>query len=202
MAKVLKSIGDILMQVVVAPLVYLIFYIILGWKIEGTLPNDSKMVVALAPHTSNLDFLFLLPLAFRFKRWPYWIGKQEMFEWPIVGKAFYALNGIALDRDAPLKAMKQTMTFLNKHDEVILALAPDGTRKYTDHWKKGFYLIAHKLNIPIVFVALDYGNRRVKIREALYTTGDGEKDIALIRPFYDGVKGKNPENASLIQLEN
>ena len=29
-----------------------------GWKIEGELPNAPKFVIALAPHTSNWDFIF------------------------------------------------------------------------------------------------------------------------------------------------
>lgn len=200
MQKLYKLIQIILTHGIVQPITYLIFYVILGWKIEGELPDEPKIVAALAPHTSNLDFLFLLPLAFRFKRWPAWIGKREMFEWPILGFIFRELHGISLDRESPLKATKQTITYLNEHEEVILALTPDATRSYTDHWKKGFYIIAHKLKIPIVFIAMDYSKRVVRLREPLYTTGDAEADIALIRPFYDGVQGKNPENASDIRL--
>jgi 1-acyl-sn-glycerol-3-phosphate acyltransferase len=192
----------ILMQGIVRPITWLIFDVILGWRIEGELANEPKIICALAPHTSNLDFLFLLPLAFKFKRWPAWIGKKEMFEWPILGKLFYGLHGISLDRESPIKATKQTITYLNAHEEVILALTPDATRGYTDHWKKGFYVIAHKLSIPIVFISMDYTKHVVRLREPLYTSGDAEKDIALIREFYEGVEGKNPENASKIQFEN
>jgi 1-acyl-sn-glycerol-3-phosphate acyltransferase len=192
----------ILMQGIVRPMTWLIFDVILGWNIEGELANEPKIICALAPHTSNLDFLFLLPLAFKFKRWPAWIGKKEMFAWPILGKLFYGLNGISLDRESPIKATKQTITYLNAHEEVILALTPDATRGYTDHWKKGFYVIAHKLSIPIVFISMDYTKHVVRLREPLYTSGDAEKDIELIREFYEGVEGKNPENASKIQFEN
>jgi 1-acyl-sn-glycerol-3-phosphate acyltransferase len=202
MERVLEFIRVILMQGIVRPITWLIFNVILGWKIEGTLVDAPKIVCALAPHTSNLDFLFLLPLAFKFERWPAWIGKKEMFEWPVLGKLFFALNGISLDRDAPIKATKQTISYLNAHDEVILALTPDGTRHYTDHWKRGFYTIAHKLKIPIVFIAMDYSKRVVKVAEPLYTSGDAEKDIVIIQAFYEGVQGKNPENASRIQFEN
>ena len=28
-----------------------------GWKFAGKLPNEPKMVLAVAPHTSNFDFI-------------------------------------------------------------------------------------------------------------------------------------------------
>jgi 1-acyl-sn-glycerol-3-phosphate acyltransferase len=111
------------------------------------------------------------------------------------------VGGFPIDRDAPLKATKQTIAHMEKQEEIILALAPDGTRQYTDHWKKGFYFIAHKMKLPIVFISLDYATKTIRLREPFYTTGNAENDLETIRPFFEGVQGRVPENASRIQFE-
>jgi 1-acyl-sn-glycerol-3-phosphate acyltransferase len=204
MSKVIHFISVIIVTIIkitILPLMYLYFRYIQRWKIIGDLPKVPKMVAALAPHTSDFDFVFLLMLSVHFRRWPSWLGKRELFEPALVGPLLYAVGGIPVDRDAPLKATKQTIAHMEKQDEIILAIAPDGTRQYTDHWKKGFYFIAHKMKLPIVFIALDYATKTITLREAFYTTGDAEKDLETIRPFFEGVQGRVPENASRIQFE-
>lgn len=191
-----------LSRFVVAPLLYFIIQVVLGWRIVGSLPDVPKMVTAVAPHTSNLDFFFILYLSAYFKKNPSWLGKQELFANPIMKRLLIATGGIPVDRDSPLKATKQVVKAVAEKDEIVLVLAPDGTRKYTDHWKKGFYFIAHKTKLPLVFIKIDYGTKLVTVREPMYTTGNAEADIDLIRPFYEGVKGRNPENMSLIRLED
>jgi len=55
---------------------------LLGWGIEGEIPNLPKLVIAVAPHTSNWDFvvgaatMFALDLRLTF------IGKHTLFQGP------------------------------------------------------------------------------------------------------------------------
>src|SRR5262249_55642524 len=57
----------------------------LGWHMEGEIPNLPKMVIAVAPHTSNWDFvvgaatMFALDLRLTF------LGKHTLFEGPLAG---------------------------------------------------------------------------------------------------------------------
>ncbi len=32
----------------------------MGWRVEGEFPNRSKVVVALTPHSSNVDFILTI----------------------------------------------------------------------------------------------------------------------------------------------
>jgi 1-acyl-sn-glycerol-3-phosphate acyltransferase len=184
---------------IVSPTIYFVFRFVLGWKIDGSLPDIPKMIVAFAPHTASIDFLSVPILLVHFNKRPQWIAKKEMFK-PPFGPLYYDLGGIAVDREAPLQATKRIIKFIKEEDKVLLCLAPEGTRNYTNHWKKGFYFIAHKTQIPIVFIKMNYATRRITVREALYTTGNIEEDIAEIRPFYDDAVGYHPENFSDIQI--
>jgi len=45
------------------------FVNLIGWRVVGEMPDDPKMVIIAAPHTSNWDyvlFLFLLSLLLSF----------------------------------------------------------------------------------------------------------------------------------------
>jgi 1-acyl-sn-glycerol-3-phosphate acyltransferase len=88
-----------------------------------------------------------------------------------------------------------------RSEQLILALAPEGTRGETDHWKTGFYYIARAAKVPILIAYLDFGNKQVGTGELFYPSGDIEADFAQIRQFYAGRRGKNPENASLIRVQ-
>jgi 1-acyl-sn-glycerol-3-phosphate acyltransferase len=184
---------------IISPTIYFIFRYILRWKIDGILPDIPKMLVAFAPHTSSIDFLSIPILLVHFTKRPQWLAKKELFK-PPFGPLYYDLGGISVDREAPLKATKQIIKYIKTAESVILCLAPEGTRHYTNHWKKGFYFIAHKTKIPIVFIKMNYPARILTIREAFYTTGNMEEDIQLIRPFYADAIGFHPEKASDIQI--
>lgn len=181
------------------PIVYIIFRGILRWRVGGDLPDEPKMLAAFAPHTSNIDFFFMIYLMAHFNVSANWIGKEELFEGRF-GALSYWTGGIPVDRDAPLKAMKQLIKYIKTHDKAIICIAPEGTRHYIDHWKKGFYYIAHKTQIPIVFFKLNYPTRTITAWDAFYTTGNIEEDIQAIAKFYEDAIGYNPESAAPVRF--
>lgn len=181
------------------PIVYFIFRVILGWKVEGALPDVPKMICAMAPHTASSDFFFIIYLASHFRVKPNWIGKKELFE-GFMNHLYRYTGGIPVDREAPLKAMKQVMRYIKEADTVVLCIAPEGTRHYTDHWKKGFYFIAQKSEMPIVFFKMDYTTRTITVREAFYPTGDIDADLEVIKPFFADATGRFPEKAAPIRF--
>lgn len=197
---IIRGIWNIVLYWVLLPLFTLYFAVLKGWRVEGRLPDLPKYIIAAAPHTSNMDTVILVWIATRWRVKQNWLGKQELFETPIIGQLSREMGGIPVDRDSPIKAMKQTIAAIKERDEVILGIAPDGTRQKTDHWKKGFYYIAHKTGLPIIFVRVDYGTNCVTIREPFQPSGDMAADLDIIRPFYDGVVAHKPENASAIRV--
>jgi DNA polymerase-4 len=61
-------------------------------------------------------------------------------------------------------------------------------------WKKGFYFIALKANVPILLVGLDYAKKEAKALDLFYPTGDYKSDIVKIKSYFKNIKAKKPEN--------
>ena len=76
-----------------------------GWKVTGHYPYElAKVVVAVAPHTSNWDFPVgvLVNSAGKFKA--NYVGKHSIFRWPF-GVFFRWLGGIPVDRSKSHNSM-------------------------------------------------------------------------------------------------
>ncbi|MEQ8425728.1 MAG: glycerol acyltransferase, partial [Cyclobacteriaceae bacterium] len=81
----------------------------------------------------------------------------------------------------------------NSHDEFVLALAPEGTRKKVEKLKTGFYYIAKAAKVPIIPVGFDFKRKAIIVADAIYPTEDFESDMEKLLSFYRTVTGKNPE---------
>ena len=172
---------------------YLLCYKIFGWKINGSLPAEKKYICALAPHTSNWDFVVGVAARsiLRITRAKY-LGKSQLFRAPY-GWFFRWIGGIPVERDQQKHDMVEQVAMIARGSgEFILAIAPEGTRKKVNKLKTGFWYIAHAANIPIVPVGFDFRKREVVIGQPLYAT-DIDKDMTTLTEFYKGITGKNPE---------
>lgn len=69
----------------------------------------------------------------------------------------------------------------NRRKEFQLAVTPEGTRKRVNDWKKGFYYIAQKANVPILMAYFDYKKKEAGFKGVFYPTGVADKDIRDIR---------------------
>jgi 1-acyl-sn-glycerol-3-phosphate acyltransferase len=190
----------ILLQIFLFQPVRFVFERIFGWRYDGKRPQEPKFIAVFAPHTSKWDFVLMLYITVMARRFPNWIGKQELFENPVLGKFYRWVGGIPVDRDNPLTALKQMIRSVKAMDTVTLVINPEGTRQYSDHWKKGFYYLAHKTNTPLVLVSLDYGRRVITLRKGFLVSGDIEKDMEMIRAFYADVRGAIPEHTSDMRI--
>jgi 1-acyl-sn-glycerol-3-phosphate acyltransferase len=172
-----------------------------GWRIAGALPDIPRMIVIVAPHTSNWDLPVGLLCAFAvdvFRGWQFgFMMKESVFRWPI-GGLMRRLGGIPIDRAAAHAAVDQMTRTIRSHDRFLLVITPEGTRKRTAHWKSGFYHMAVRAGVPVVPTALDYGRRECKIGPAMEMSGDVERDLEGFRRFFGGVQGKRPERAGEI----
>ena len=63
-----------------------------------------------------------------------------------------------------------------------------------EEWKKGFYYIAEKAQVPIMIAYFDYAKKEAGFKGLFYPTGDAEKDIRTIRESYRDVTACHPEN--------
>ena len=164
----------------------------MGFSEEVTENFPKKYIIALAPHTSNWDFvvgmLYCHAKGFQCN----FLMKKEWFFWPL-GPVMRRLGGIPVYRNrhqgmtdiAAQKAMEM--------DTFRLCITPEGTRKPTTEWKKGFYYIALKANLPILLYGLDYEHRKVKCTRTFMPTGNVERDMDEIKASYKDMKGRHPE---------
>jgi len=194
--------GKILRQIFLYLPVQFIYEGIFGWRYAGNRPSVPKFIGVWAYHTSPWDFILMLYGAVSARRFPNWVGKLELFENPILGKIYLWLGGIPVDRDNPLAALKQLVRSVKERDSLTLLINPEGTRQYSDHWKKGFYFLAQKTKTPLILISLDYGKKTITLSDPFEVSGDVEKDMEIIRAFYADVRAAKPERMSPIQLES
>ncbi len=168
---------------------------ITGWKVVGKLSDGlKKCVIVVAPHTSYWDFyLGVAARAIHGFRANYLV-KAELFKYKPVAWFMHITGGIPVNRKSKKQnVVDQIVNEYNKRDHLILAIAPEGTRKKVDQFKTGFYRIAHKAGVPVVLVAFDFENREVRYMEEFKTSGDMDQDMKYIMNLYKGVKGLHPE---------
>ncbi|MGE0102204.1 MAG: lysophospholipid acyltransferase family protein [Blastocatellales bacterium] len=171
-----------------------------GWEIVGPLPEARKYVLIAAPHTSNWDFPVMLMAAFGLRVKAYWIGKNSLFKAPH-GRFFRWLGGIPVDRSGSQNMVSQTTEIFSQRDELLLAIAPEGTRSKVSAWKTGFYYIALGAGVPIVFGFIDYGRKRTGIGPSLMPTGDIDADMKIIRAFYADIRGLHHDQTGEIEIQ-
>lgn len=171
---------------------------LLGWKIDPTrVPREHQCVIALAPHTSNWDFLIahLGYYALYSHGNPRFLMKKEWFVFPL-SVLFRKMGGIAVDRSRHTSKTDQVAQAIvesrERGEDFRIAITPEGTRSAVVEWKKGFYYIAKKSGVPIQLAYLDFKTKMVGITEEMMPTEDETKDLHYIKEYYrkhgDGAK--------------
>lgn len=156
---------------------------ILGWRVGGAIPDLAKAVIIAAPHSSNRDFFIGIALVFAMRLDVRFIGKAEIFRGPL-GPLMRWLGGLPVDRKRPKGVVDQTVAMFASRETLLLAVAPEGTRKPVDHWKSGFYRIALGAGVPIVPGVFDNGRREIGFGPPFLPTGDAAGDIAALRAYF------------------
>jgi len=170
-----------------------------GWHLDLPPPPAPKVVLVVYPHTSNWDFLWGI-LAKWSCGWPVrWIGKDSLFRGP-TGRLLRAWGGIPVNRAAPEGFLQSLLTQIEAAPTLLLAIAPEGTRRHVPYWKSGFLRLARAGHMPIGLVYIDYARRVVGIRGYIDATDDDAADMACIAQAYEGVVARNPESAGSIRL--
>ena len=168
----------------------------MGWISEVTEDCPSKCIICLAPHTSNWDFLIgqLYNRAHGLKS--NFLMKKEWFFWPL-GPIFRRMGGIPVYRQKHTSMTDALAQTVKQADSFRLCITPEGTRSRVEEWKKGFYFIALKAEIPILLFGIDYEKKLVRCTQTVVPTGDVEADMRRIKLYYKDFKGRKPENFTI-----
>jgi 1-acyl-sn-glycerol-3-phosphate acyltransferase len=143
-----------------------------GWRLDGELPNRAKLVVAAAPHTSNMDFivamLIVLALGLRIS---FLIKKEVFVGWPI-NRWLRALGAVPVDRQAPTETVDQLADWMRGQPEAWVVITPEGTRRKVERWKTGYLRLAEQAEVPVLLVAWDYPSKTMKMVELWQLSGN------------------------------
>lgn len=165
---------------------------LMGWKAEVTVPMGAKYVIALAPHTSNFDFilglLYSRAVGFRCD----FLMKREWFFWPL-GPIMRRLGGIPVRRDRKTSMTDQLAAVARERDSFHLCITPEGTRSRTEEWKKGFYYIALKAGLPILLYGVDYPSKTIRCTRMVIPDGNVEQQMREIKLYFKDFRGRHPE---------
>ena len=163
-----------------------------GWKFQTNITLPTKCVIAIAPHTSNWDFIVgelavrSVGMKARF------LMKSTWFFFPL-GYIMKAIGGIPVNRNKNTRVTDQVVQAFNMHDNLIVGVTPEGTRSRNENWRTGFLHIAQEAQVPLALAYIDYSTHTVCIDRFYEITGDYDADMAGIKQYFSKYKAKYPE---------
>lgn len=160
-----------------------------GWRVEGAIPDEPKLVAIVAPHTSNWDFPVGLAVRYALRLDASWLGKNTLFR-PPFGWIMRRWGGIAVDRSAAHDVVAQTIAAFSSRPRVFLVITPEGTRKQVARWKTGFWHIAKGAGVPILPVAFDWEAKVCRILPIVHPGDDVTADVEQLQSEFAQYRGK------------
>ncbi len=169
-------------------------FFIFGWK--SSYPNEfraDKCVMIAAPHTSNWDFVFAMAYY-----WKYDVDAKFFIKdsWTkgVHGYFIKKMGGIGVARGKKNNLVDFATKIFSEKEKFILLVPAEATRKRVPKWKKGFYVIAKKANVPVAMGYLDYKKKLSSVGGLVNLTDDFDSDMQKFQNFYKTVSAKFPEN--------
>jgi 1-acyl-sn-glycerol-3-phosphate acyltransferase len=163
-----------------------------GWTPEGAPPDVPKFVIVAAPHTYWWDGVWMVAFAWWWELPLRWMVKSSL-KGGVGGWLLNRLGAVPVERDARLGQVAALARAMRGQREIVLTIAPEGTRARSTHWKSGFYHLAREAEVPIVLSYLDYGTKKGGFGQAFTPSGDVKADMDIVRAFYRDVRAKYPE---------
>lgn len=165
-----------------------------GWKVIGEWPDVDKLLMIAAPHSSAWDGLWGFATKFAVGVNLRILAKSELFSG--VGGFFFGpllrwFGALPTHRHSPQGMVGQTVERFRANDVFWLVLAPEGTRKRVEHWRSGFWHIAHEAGVPVLCAYFHYPEKIIGVGELITLSDDREADMAKIRAYYRPYVGKN-----------
>ena len=171
----------------------------MGWTSDVSEPHPDKFIICLAPHTSNMDFFIGLLYSRAVGMKSNFLMKKEWFFFPL-GPIFRRMGGIPVWRSKHTSMTDNLAQTAMQYKSFKLCITPEGTRSLNPEWKKGFYYIALKAQIPILLYGVDYEKKLISCTKSIIPTGDIDTEMNEIKLYFKNFKGKNPELFTIGEL--
>jgi 1-acyl-sn-glycerol-3-phosphate acyltransferase len=178
---------------------------VFGWQVQYVEPPGPRGIIIVYPHTSNWDFVigllakWAIGLPLRF------IGKESLFRGftgATLGRLMRLWGGRPVDRHRASGAVEQLAQMMNNEPWFWLAMSPEGTRRFQDHLRSGFYHLALAAKVPVGLAFIDYGRKAVGVRDYVRMSGDAGADLQLLRSYYADKRGRHPRQAARLTFRN
>ncbi|WP_303471851.1 1-acyl-sn-glycerol-3-phosphate acyltransferase [Aliiglaciecola sp. 3_MG-2023] len=153
------------------------------------------MVIAVAPHTSNWDFVIGMAAVFRLRLKISFFGKHSIFV-PPFKSLLIRWGGIPIERSQSHGVVNQMIDKIKQKDKILLAVAPEGTRSKIYPWKSGFLHIAKQANIPVFLIGLDYRRKSIVLGPIFHPKEDNSLEMQKVYAFYAKVHAKFPSQVA------
>lgn len=167
-----------------------------GWELnlpkKGSRPEFERCVFVMAPHTSALDFIIGAAYLWACCSNGRVFIAKEFFFWPL-GPFLRGLGCISIDRGNPKNRMvPKAVDEFSKKRQLSVVITPEGTRKATEKWFKGFWEIANQAGVPIVPTYVNFKTKEIGAFETIYPT-DYQSDLLRVRKYYKKEMAKYPD---------
>ncbi len=163
---------------------------LMRWRVEGELPDLKKFVIAVAPHTSNWDFVVGMAVMFALDLKLTFIGKHTLFRGPFAPILRW-MGGVPVDRSSPHGVVGDAVRAFESVDQRVLAIAPEGTRRRVERFRSGFVHIARGAGVPVLLASLDYAARCVRFGPLIEPGADVDAEVRRIEALFSTVRGRN-----------
>nr|WP_241698383.1 1-acyl-sn-glycerol-3-phosphate acyltransferase [Flaviflexus huanghaiensis] len=160
----------------------------------------AKSIVLGAPHTSNMDAVFMVIIMWLEGRSFNFLVKDEVMKYPVLRSIVRWLGGIPVNRRRSTGITSGIAQSASELETFTLCITPKGTRSKQEFWKSGFYRMAYENNLPLTFGFVDSVTKTFGTGPTYYPTWDIEADMEAIRGFYGNKRGFRPEHTSLPRL--
>ncbi len=175
-----------------------------GWQVKFDGLPAQQGVAIVYPHTSNWDLPIGLLAKWAIGFSPSFWGKDSLFKLPLFGAWMRWIGGVPVDRKSPRGLVEQMVLRVKQakdnNEFFWLVIAPEGTRGYHDHWRSGFYRVAHQAAVPLALVYFDYEEKVVGFERFIRLSGNADDDMAVIAEYLSHRRGKRPELAAPVRL--
>ena len=162
------------------------------WKINGSSPEEKRVVLVIGPHTSNWDFIIGVLVILSLDAKINWLGKHTIFK-----RGFKSLltrlGGIPVNRQDPSDLFSRIKVITEKSNGYLIGMAPEGTRKKVLKLKSGFIRIAKQTNSKIMLAGIDFQKKIVNLDKFFTPTGDLNNDLLFVQDYFSRYSGKRQQ---------
>ena len=162
------------------------------WKINGSIPEEKRVVLVIGPHTSNWDFIIGVLVILSLDAKINWLGKHTIFKRGFKS-LLIRLGGIPVNRQDPSDLFSRIKVITEKSNGYLIGMAPEGTRKKVLKLKSGFIRIAKQTNSKIMLAGIDFQKKIVNLDKFFTPTGDLNNDLLFVQDYFSRYSGKRQQ---------